>query len=632
MKLKSLILENFRSYKDRTIINFDDFTALIGKNDVGKSTILEALEIFFNSEIVKIEKSDVCVFNQENFDVTIGCIFSDLPEEIVLDSSAVTNLKSEYLLNENNDLEVLKVYKCNTNSKTISPNVYVRAYHPTNFKDKLIHLKREELKKIIEQMNIPKEVVNMSSNVSMRQSIYKTVDENEGLNFALQDIQLNKEDAKSIWNNLLEYLPIYALFQADRPSKDGDHEVQDPMKIAVKQALGSVERELVKIKKEVQKAALSVAKSTLEKLKEMDEKLASELIAEFSSEPNWASLFKLTLNSENGIPVNKRGSGVRRLILLNFFRAEAERRKEGTERGIIYAIEEPETAQHPKNQKMLIESLQALSQKNCQIIITSHVPGIAGLLPISSIRYITAESKKYGVIDRASDLELIEIANELGVLPDNRVKLFLCVEGKNDVSFLQNISKILSEQGVTKVNLFKDERIAILPLGGSSSLKQFIYKHYLKAFRIPEIHIIDKDVNNDISKLQVRLDERKDGSKIIRTQRREMENYIHKDTIIEYFTKKYPSLSREVFNCIRFEDPDCDIPKSISRLLNNYKDRLGKVDPPSEEKIKNWLNSKVTAEMTYKHLKDMGVVEELISWFSEIERLMQNMYEGSIAH
>jgi predicted ATP-dependent endonuclease of OLD family len=630
MKLKSLILENFRSYKDRTIINFDDFTALIGKNDVGKSTILEALEIFFNSEIVKIEKSDVCVFNQENFDVTIGCIFTDLPEKIVLDSSAVTDLKSEYLLNENNDLEVLKVYKCNTSSKTISPNVYVRAYHPTNFKNKLIHLKREELKKIVEQMNIPKEIVNMSSNVSMRQSIYKTVNENESLNFSVQDIQLNKEDAKAIWNNLQEYLPIYALFQADRPSKDGDHEVQDPMKIAIKQALSSVESELTKIKKEVQNAALSIAKNTLEKLKEMDEKLASELITEFSSEPNWAGLFKLTLNSENGIPVNKRGSGVRRLILLNFFRAEAERRREGTERGIIYAIEEPETAQHPKNQKMLIESLQVLSRKNCQIIITSHVPGIAGLLSTPSIRYITPESKKYGVIDRASDWELIEIANELGVLPDNRVKLFLCVEGKNDVAFLHNISKILSENGSVKINLFEDDRIAVLPLGGSSSLKQFIYKHYLKAFRLPEIHILDKDINNDISKLQKKLDERQDGSKIIRTQRREMENYIHRDVIITFFIKKYPCLSEEMFNCINFEDPDCDIPKSISKLLNNYKDRLGKAAPPSEEKIKDWLNREVAAEMTYEHLKDMRVVDELISWFLEIEKLMQNVYEGSV--
>ena len=48
MKLREVILKNFRGYYDETRISINDLTALIGKNDVGKSTILEALEIFFN--------------------------------------------------------------------------------------------------------------------------------------------------------------------------------------------------------------------------------------------------------------------------------------------------------------------------------------------------------------------------------------------------------------------------------------------------------------------------------------------------------------------------------------------------------------------------------------------------------
>ena len=47
MKLKSISIENFRGYQDKTTINFDDLTVLVGKNDIGKSTILEALDIFF---------------------------------------------------------------------------------------------------------------------------------------------------------------------------------------------------------------------------------------------------------------------------------------------------------------------------------------------------------------------------------------------------------------------------------------------------------------------------------------------------------------------------------------------------------------------------------------------------------
>ena len=51
MKLREIILQNFRGYYNETRIPVDDLTALIGQNDVGKSTILEALDIFFNRKL-----------------------------------------------------------------------------------------------------------------------------------------------------------------------------------------------------------------------------------------------------------------------------------------------------------------------------------------------------------------------------------------------------------------------------------------------------------------------------------------------------------------------------------------------------------------------------------------------------
>jgi hypothetical protein len=48
----------------------------------------------------------------------------------------------------------------------------------------------------------------------------------------------------------------------------------------------------------------------------MAPELASELTPRFKEKPRWT--FNFTLDGENGIPVNKRGSGIRRLILLNF--------------------------------------------------------------------------------------------------------------------------------------------------------------------------------------------------------------------------------------------------------------------------------------------------------------------------
>ena len=74
MKIKSLRIKNFRGYCDETTINFEDLTAFVGQNDMGKSSILEALDIFFNDSkgVVKLDKDDVNVGARANQDNEIS--------------------------------------------------------------------------------------------------------------------------------------------------------------------------------------------------------------------------------------------------------------------------------------------------------------------------------------------------------------------------------------------------------------------------------------------------------------------------------------------------------------------------------------------------------------------------------
>jgi hypothetical protein len=76
--------------------------------------------------------------------------------------------------------------------------------------------------------------------------------------------------------------------------------------------------------------------------------------------------------------------------LLNFFRAEAERRKaEENIPSIIYAIEEPETSQHTEHQKKLISAFLSLSQAaNTQVIITTHSAALVKELEFQHLRLI----------------------------------------------------------------------------------------------------------------------------------------------------------------------------------------------------------------------------------------------------
>ena len=211
----------------------------------------------------------------------------------------------------------------------------------------------------------------------MRKAIWEYY--SDDLRFATTDIDVTKNDAKTIWEKLQKYLPLYTLFQADRKNTDGDSEVQDPLKEAVKEILAeeSLAATLHSVAEEVERKLKEVSSRTLEKLQEMSPDVANRhnRVIGKSAGRKWTDGWKGVPNTgDNDIPINKRGSGVKRLVLLNFFRAEAERRlQERNAPSIIYAIEEPETSQHTENQKKLIRSFLTLSEAdNTQIIITTH--------------------------------------------------------------------------------------------------------------------------------------------------------------------------------------------------------------------------------------------------------------------
>ncbi|NKI22886.1 ATP-binding protein [Paenibacillus dendritiformis] len=586
-------------YQQKIKIDISDFTAFIGKNDSGKSTVLEALEIFFNNSLVKIEPSDRCVYSADSL-IRIGCVFSNVPDRIVIDATRETNLEKEMLLNSDGHLEIHKIY--DASQKTPKESVYAVCSHPSHPKaSDLMQLKIADLRKRLKELSIDESAVDLRSSSSIRKAIYNHI--GSGLELRETEIPLNKEDAKSIWDALKLKLPIYALFQADRPSKDDDSEVQDPMKLAISEAIKQVQDNLNQIVKGIQKNVEDVANRTLAHLQKLDSTLAEELSPVFKSDPKWESLFKMSLTGDDSIPINKRGSGVRRLVLLSFFKAELERKRIKDTVPVIYAIEEPETSQHPLNQIRIIKSLLELSdQPNCQVIITTHVPALAGEIPTSSLRYIRSNSDGTKEILANHEFVFSEVANTLGVIAEpiiNSHPILICVEGSNDVSFIKHISRLIHENNPSLPDLNTDKRVVILPLGGST-LNEWVKHRYLKNLGLIEIHIYDRDKQPPdkpkYSSAANAVNKRNDGSIAFITNKKELENYIH------------PACIREVMGLdISFNDFD-DVPKMICEQSEM-----------NESTIKKWLNDKVVKLMTYEQLCEMDPVGEITAWFQEIQ-------------
>lgn len=615
MKLKRLRIRNFRCYKEEISIDIEDFTTFIGRNDSGKSTILDALALFFDE--YKPDGDDACITGDKQ-DMRIICEFCDLPREIIIDTDHPTTLSGEWLLNSEDNLEIHRVFS-GQNKTPKQTGIFAYANHPTTAKySDLLYLKRNELQGRARELGVDLANVDQRVNSDLRRAIWGAAPE---LSPVAMEIDLEKEDAKKIWSILSKQLPIFAIFHSDRKSTDQDDEAQSPMKSAVDEAIREKQVELDAVVEHVKSQVEKIAHDTVEKIRQMDPELAQELNPRFSK-PNWSKVFSISLTDDDQIPINKRGSGVRRLILLNFFRATAERRLEQDNApGVIYAIEEPETSQHPNNQKLLVSALRELAeQPGCQVLITTHTPVLVKNLPIESLRYIQKTDDAQQVYAYNDDTYK-RVAKALGIIPDHDVKVFIGLEGVNDIDFLKNITKMLIDNGEDVIDLTKLEdngEIVFIPLGGSSLS---LWTHRLAGLNRPEFHLYDRDdappATSPHQNAADQINDR-DNCKAMLTGKREMENYIHSDAI------------RDSLGVTVVVSDFSDVPDLVAEQLHIANEGQGvwaNLESDKKKKkvsrAKRRLNNEVITSMTVEQLNAIDQNNDVRTWLSEVKRLYE---------
>lgn len=628
MHLKTLRLVNFRGYKELTIDFDKNLNVIIGKNDIGKSTILEALDIFFGQEKIKLDISDKNVYQGE--EIIISCAFEiDKHKEYLIDTDVKTNLADEFLLNHEGYLEIKKVWDCSKDRITATClKTFIVCNYPSLYsKDPLPTLKIGELKQLLENETLADALsikinrnelskvdhgleinffdagtgtkvlvkVDKRKRAEIRKAIYSVT---EKIDLKLIDLPIDKEDGKNIWSSIESDLPLFFLFQSDRANKDTDKEVQDPLKVITKRAIETVSDKLEEVRKLITESAEKIGNETIKKLEEMNPELSKVLRPDVSNKA-WDSLFSFSFIGDDNIPMNKRGSGVRRLILLNYFRAEAERQNT-LNKNIIYAIEEPETSQHPNHQALLIDALNEISKKiNNQVIITTHSPEIAKQAKDENLILIDKVNGESRVI--SSEYKLKSVIDTLGITT-YLGKLVICVEGENDINFLTNINQSIPEfKGIIDL---KEKNIKIIPMQGSS-LINWVDRHYLSGSNVIEFHLYDRDSDNKYESTIEKINCRQDLSMGLLTKKREMENYIH------------PTLYYSEFNveCSNIKDWDnADIPEILASRLNNKKD---------SNIVKQIANGRLSKHLTKDLLIDLNCFEEVESWFKQIKLLYE---------
>ena len=579
MKLKKLTLKNFRAYKNEEF-DLDDLNVIIGKNDVGKSTILDALNIFFNSSP---DIKDLNIQAEEKY-IEISCAFEvDATAQIQLDASenTSTTLRDEYLLDKGGLLRFCKRYE----GDKLKEKMYIIARHPTNFDKPLITMKINELKNMVKEKNIDTSTVNQTIKKSLRNALLNS----EELNFLDDykiDVNIKETDAIDIYSKFVSQFPTFLLFKADRTNTDKDAEVTDTLTAITKTAVDELATEFEEIKSEINNKIRQIATETLNKLKEFDPYIARGLNPDIKNKA-LEKIFEFSFNDEKGISFNKKGSGVKRLMLLSFFLAEAER-MQSSEKDIIYAIEEPETSQHPDFQIKLINAFINLSQKeHKQILITTHTPEIVKLVDKKTLIFLQKDVNENIIKEQQDTIEIAKVRKTLGILPFVVHKGVIFVEGKTDANFLNNLSEHIRELR----EIIDLRKYTIVPLRGCGEVNRWMQEDYLANSNVKCFYFKDRDKQSISYAL-----EHEDN--VIITNRREIENYIPKNIIEEEFN-------------IHFDENIDWNNEDISNAIIQKGCQL------SEESIKEILSGKTEL---WNKIEVQGYhEEEVIKWFQQIK-------------
>ena len=629
MKLVKIKLSNFRCYQSETEFVLDDLTAIIGKNDIGKSAILEAIDGFFNDSVDQSDLSN----NADGNTIEITCYFEGIPDEVVLDTSEPSSPVSEGILNPEEQLQIKKLFTFGAKKTTA---IYLIANHLSDERLRdLLSKKNTSLKNYAKELGVDLDGVNKKKNPPIRKAIRDHV----GGDRAVQELKVdgnvdNENNLKAVWSSLKKILPVFSLFKTDKAFDDKDSDIKDPLQSSINEALAlpEIQKLLSDIETKVKEFSTDIADRTIEKLKNFDETISERLKSDFTKNPNYSKIFDLTLLNENDIPLNKRGSGIRRLVVLSFFQAQAEKRKaEKNAPSIIYAIEEPETSQHPNHQKMIIDALSELSsQPNVQVLFATHSANLVREIPIHSLRYLSLDDEGNIQIEYGKDLDSEEnndevidkIVNALGILPNpsDRIKVLVYVEGNHDVNALKRYSHIISNDDQAVINLMTSNEVGYVITGGSA-LKHYVEQHYLDGLGKPEAHIYDNDVAEYRTVVQRINDQNNPRKRAFNTKKLELENYLHPQAIYEAYSER----GTDDVSLQEIADKT-DVPYEVAKLLNSLNDNnWDDLDPEKQKELasnkKKFLNTQAVEKMTVERIKERNGYEEMCLWLTEISRL-----------
>ena len=451
MRIKKLILNNFRAFKHAEI-DFDNFNCIIGKNDTGKSTILAALEWFFNSN-KELDENDFAAasfdwseyehpaycdeitgetypgetvkeFNYVDLHISVDVCFNDVIIQNRTEDGGFIFSK-DFISKEGNlciskymyhpFIDNYPISKGNPMGYHINKHYFGKIGKP--FSDCTI----EELKNAYNE--IGKNADELCKDLHQLEEECKS--KKRGIALSAIKAKIRDEEAKikeivssELYNHYisigervcdthgrcfenLDHLefqfgltfPRYILYTSKTPINDYLNDLFTPFNAC--QVYKSIEKAKVYTARKLSEFINLNGKNDNLYIKE------NEKIDLFTQDSLVFKQNDLPLR----IPLKNRGEGLQLKIKNAVFRLLTETQTKN-QINTIFAFEEPETHLHPSAQIEMYETIKALSEKtNYQVIITTHSPYIVkelaqnNIIPIIIKQEESAQESKNSKLD-----------------------------------------------------------------------------------------------------------------------------------------------------------------------------------------------------------------------------------------
>lgn len=390
MKIHSIQLENFRSFKNQ-LVTIDDYSCFVGPNGAGKSTILSALNIFFQnvtSSTPNVRELDEEDFNNKNtaLPIRITLIFNELSESAKSDLSDYVRQDKLVVAAEAHWDNVRRFATVRQHGHRLGMKVFAEEY----FSKESDGMKVADLKIIFASLrnNFP-EIAAAATGPKMIESLQKyEADHPELCELIPSDDEFYGANSGKL-NKFIQWVYVPAV-------KDAQEEGEESKKGALGILLGRTVRaktnfseQLAALRKEIFDKFELLLSSNQQALEEISAKLKARL-AEWSHIDTNLDLRWLS-DPAKSVQVNepiagvytgegeftgrlaRMGHGLQRSYLLALLTELASLDTENAPT-LLLGCEEPELYQHPPQARRLADVFRSLTEKNTQVLITTHSP------------------------------------------------------------------------------------------------------------------------------------------------------------------------------------------------------------------------------------------------------------------